>query len=131
MTEQTTYLMEKEFKAGTTKDAFLKASKWVANHVLANDLDLNIKYSKYYDGDLKVVKVTVLVPLSTDKIMERHCTVCKEMRKTFLLEERNICAECKLSAYQKRAEQMVKTKQEYAREKIGVDKRGKAIHKKD
>ena len=119
MIEFSSSLLKKTFRAETTKEAFLKASKWVANHILANGLDASVKYKDVSDLNIRAIEINVFVTMPVNKVMERHCKICEETRKVFLMGQGSImCTECKVKAYDRRMKDTIKVKQEYTKEQI-------------
>lgn len=108
---------QKTFKGATTKDAYMKAVKWYASNVIAVD-ELHEVQVEFIKGTNQVT-IKLYTVLQEQTVRENHCAICKEMHKSFFINEANNCGACKVSAYQRRLEQKISVKATYYRELFG------------
>ena len=98
-------LTKKEFTGKTTKDAFLKASKWIANHLVAKDQEhicYRIEKAGGQFGEKKV-RVYFYVMEQEEGILEQNCKVCQEVNNHFYMKEnRYMCYTCRVNPYRER-----------------------------
>lgn len=109
----------KKFYSNSMKDAYMKASKWVATNVISKAELHNVKveYEKRKE-QFPTIVVHLFVTLSAEDVKARHCEVCQETHKKFFINENCNCAWCNSMAFVNRAEQMIKTKTEFYRERL-------------
>ena len=109
----------KKFKAGTTKDAYMKAVKWVATNVIANNelRDVQIEFEKDPYSPLITVHLFAAHYKEAD-VMEKHCRACREMHKSFFINEDTHCDRCSARGFQKRLELLLETKTQYYKERL-------------
>ena len=109
----------KKFCSDNMKSAFLKASKWVATNVISKAELHNVKveYEKKQEQYPTIV-VRLFVTLESDMVKERHCEICKETHNKFFINENCNCAWCNSMAFVNRANQMIKVKVDFCREKM-------------
>ena len=105
---------KKKFAAKTMKDAFLKASKWVASNIIARvELkDVQVKYEKQ-EEQLPTICIYLYAGLDEGELRKRHCNICKEMHHSFFIDENTNCDWCTTKAYQRRTNEMIKEKKLY------------------
>lgn len=98
-------IKEKEFKATTAKEAYLKCCKWVSTNILAANNSENIAYRIYKTPKVATVKLEVYIIVSEDKIQDQHCKICREVSSNLYLQSnKNQCCSCNLPAYLRRAQ---------------------------
>lgn len=107
----------KTFDGVTTKDAYMKAIKWYASNVIAKD-ELHEVQVEFIKG-INQVTIKLFVVLPEQVVRDNHCVMCKEMHKSFFINEATNCDACKVSAYQRRLEQKMSVKQQYYKELFG------------
>ena len=109
--------MSKKFIAETMKAAYMKAVKWVASNVISKvELkEVLVSYEKTEDEEnqLPTIVVHLSAGLSENELRERHCKICKEFHGLFFINENCNCAWCNTKAYQRRTDEMIKTKKNY------------------
>lgn len=101
---------KKTFWGASVKEAYLSACKWYASNVIVkNDLqDVQVEFLKLKDKS--AVEIVLYVSLPEDDIMEKHCNCCKEMHKSFFINEDTHCDKCSAISFQKRLRQIMSVK---------------------
>lgn len=110
-----------EFTGETSKDAYLKACKWVANNLESKEgfkkLVYKIQKVKKNSSD-NVFELCVFLLIDEKEIRERHCKICKEFHVTFFKNDFLSCNECKLNAFYERRGEVVGRMKSLVREKL-------------
>jgi len=114
---------KREFQASTMKQAYLEAVKWYATNILSKKEfeKVHVEFIKGIDED-KLPTVTVhlySVLDGTQDVFKQHCNLCKEMHKSFFINEANNCNSCNAQGYQNRMLEKAKTKRKYYLEMLG------------
>lgn len=113
-------ITQKVFKDVTTKEAYMKAVKWYASNIIARE-ELHEVQVEFIKGTNQVT-LKLYATLQEESTRNDHCEICKEMHKSFFINEATNCNSCKMLAYQKRLEQKMSIKSQYYKEllrKIG------------
>ena len=107
----------KTFTADTRKNAYMSAVKWFAINVLSKD-ELNRVHAEFIkDPQSPSVTLHLFAVLDREKeIMDDHCTRCREMHKSFFINEDTACNRCSALGFQKRLEEKMSIKRTYYRE---------------
>lgn len=105
---------QKTFKGATTKDAYTKAVKWYASNVIARD-ELHEVQVEFVKG-INQVTLKLYAVMQEQVVRENHCEICREMHKSFFINEATNCNSCKMLAYQKRLDQKMSVKYQYYKE---------------
>lgn len=108
-------VLEKEFYDKESKNAYLKACKWVANNIVnvnksLSKYDLTWDVRRKKDEDVPTFILKVYINIDYDEIKEKHCNICKETHNLFYMNSKQSCNECKLNSYFRRQEEAVKSK---------------------
>lgn len=116
-------LYQKVFRGNKSKDTYLKACGWLAQNVVSDPhINNNVTYSinKGYDEQSGTYLYTVelLVKLDKEQLDNRHCSICKEINGSFLMNEQLKCDWCKLQGYFRREQQMVQEKKRFIKERM-------------
>lgn len=116
-------LYQKVFRGNKSKETYLKACGWIATKIVSNEkVNNNVVYtiSKGYDSEcgLFIYTITVFAKINEDEIVNRHCNICKELNGSFLMKEEIKCDWCKLQAYLRREEQMLKEKKLFVKHEM-------------
>ena len=116
-------LYQKVFRGNISKDTYLKACGWLAKNVVSDEqINNNVTYSieKGYDEESGVYlyTVTLFAKLNKEEIENRHCSICKELNGSFLMNEEIKCDWCKLKAYFRREDDMLKEKKRFIKFKM-------------
>ena len=104
-------LYQKVFHGNISKDTYLKACGWLAKNVISDEqINSNVTYSieKGYDEEsgTYLYTVTLFAKLNKEEIENRHCSICKELNGSFLMNEEIKCDWCKLKAFFRREDDM-------------------------
>lgn len=105
---------QKTFKGATTKDAYMKAVKWYASNIIARD-ELHEVQVEFVKG-INQVTLKLFAVMQEQVVRDNHCAVCREMHKSFFINEANNCSACKVSAYYRRLDQKIAIKNQYYKE---------------
>lgn len=111
----------KSFTAEEMKDAYMKAIKWYATNVLSKDELHNVQVEfekKTNEQQLPTVVIHLFAVLSEKEVFDQHCQCCKEMHRSFFINENNNCNICAAAGYQNRLEQKIEIKRSYYAELI-------------
>ena len=116
-------LYQKVFHGNMSKDTYLKACVWLAKNVISDEqINNNVTYSieKGYDEESGVYlyTVTLFAKLNKEEIENRHCSICRELNGSFLMKEEIKCDWCKLQAYFRREDDMLKEKKRFIKCKM-------------
>lgn len=106
----------KRFSGETMKQAYMKAVKWYATNVLSKDELHNIQVEFEKDKQSPTVTIHLSAGLSEKEVMDQHCLCCKEMHKSFFINEDTACNRCSAVAYERRMAQKVDIKAGYYKE---------------
>lgn len=110
---------KKSFSGKTTKDAYLKAIKWVAKNIISQDAfkDVIIQYEKDLKNENTMI-VRFYTSLKEKDVKAEHCQCCKEMHKSFFINENFNCNRCAVKGYEERLNRIIKIKTAFYRERI-------------
>ena len=108
-------LAKKVFRGTDQKDAYMKAVKWYASNILASDKFHGImaEYIKLPGGGVTMVLWSTM---SQREIMEDHCQCCREMHRSFFINEDTHCSRCSAMGFQNRLEWKMGIKLSYYKE---------------
>ena len=109
----------KVFKGASVKDAYMKACKWYASNVIAKDKLHNVQIEYIKDAKANTVTIVLYAVLSETDVKEQHCQCCKEMHRSFFVNEDTECSRCSVAGYQRRFEQKLSVKLSYYKELLG------------
>lgn len=109
----------KVFKGASIKDAYMKACKWYASNVIAKDKLHNVQVEYIKDAKANTVTIVLYAVLSETDVKEQHCQCCKEMHRSFFINEDTHCDRCSAAGYQRRLEQKLSVKLSYYKELLG------------
>lgn len=108
---------QKTFSGVTTKDAYMKAVKWYASNIIARD-ELHEVQVEFVKG-INQVTLKLYAVMQEQVVRENHCAICREMHKSFFINEATNCNVCNASAYQRRLDQKMTIKYQYYKELFG------------
>ncbi len=109
----------KEFSGDDTKQAYLKACKWVAKNVISKvEIGKNtlIKYIK--NADLPTVTVELYCVFDEKETGEKYCNICKEFHKTFYINQEYNCNACKMKGYMATIDKKLLIKMNYIKQRL-------------
>ena len=106
-------IYEKIFTGATTKDAYLKACKFMSRNFVGNEKTQHI-VNKIEKVKYCQVRLTIYVEVEEKEIMDNMCSVCKQTHAaTYLNENKYQCELCKIPPYKKRTAERLKRIKEY------------------
>lgn len=114
---------EQEFKGKSYKDAYKKATKWVASNIIANNIEVTWKIVKIpVELTTKVngcrVKLSLFVELDIEDHFIKRCNVCTSFHTKFYINQQMNCDKCNAKALLDTAKDKLKIKKQYIKEKI-------------
>lgn len=111
---------QKKFIADTMKMAYMNACKWYATIVLSKDElhNVQVEFEKNDKEQLPTVTIHLFATLDEETLRDRHCKICRETNSLFYMHTNNNCNKCEANAYQRRTDDMLRTKIEYYRELV-------------
>lgn len=103
---------EREFKSENSKNAYLKACKFVASNIIsegskveASKITWDVIRVKKEDDDLPTFRLTLYYKFDDTDFMEQTCNACKQFHKSFFINENFNCNRCNKVGYEKNVEQ--------------------------
>jgi len=117
-------LLTKEFSDANSKEAYLKACKWAAKHIVSKveagqDTFWNI--TKKPDTSLPTFVLEVHTMIDASEHQQSFCNACREFHKSFFVNEETNCNSCRYLAFTKQIGQRLEIKKAYRKEKMGLD----------
>lgn len=110
---------EREFKSKASKDAYMKACKFVAANIMsrkskveASKVVWDVKRVNEED-DLPTFKLSLYYKFDDSEHMENTCKACKEFHKSFFINENYNCDRCNKVSYEKSIKQKLSIATEY------------------
>lgn len=100
---------ERDFVSKDPKQAYLKASKFVASNVISKGSKVEVSKVTWdivrIKGDLPTFHLTLYYKFDDSEFMKQTCNSCKEFHKSFFINENYDCNRCKKVGYEKQIEQ--------------------------
>ena len=113
---------EREFKAEDSKNAYLKACKFVASNIISKGSKVEVSKVTWdvvrVEGDLPTFRLTLYYKFDDTDFMKQSCDACKEFHKSFFINENYNCNRCNKVGYEKNIEQRLLTGAEYFRKML-------------
>ena len=113
---------EREFKAEDSKNAYLKACKFVASNIISKGSKVEVSKVTWdvvrVEGDLPTFCLTLYYKFDDTDFMKQSCDACKEFHKSFFINENYNCNRCNKVGYEKNIEQRLLTGAEYFRKML-------------
>lgn len=112
---------KKSFTADTMKEAYMAAVKWYASNILskAEFANVQVQFIKSDIGESPTITIHLFTVQDNEKdVMSQHCQCCKEMHKSFFINEDTNCNRCSALGFQNRLEQRLSIKRDYYREML-------------
>ena len=122
MTLYSEKIFEKSFSDEISKEAYLKACKWLAQNVYSKSSSeyLTVKVTK-----VKTTKkqnptflVEIFVSIDEKEIKNSVCEKCRLMHSMFYCIDKPRCDECKLTVYKKELERQMRNIKNYFEEEF-------------
>ena len=111
-----------KFEAETAKEAYLKACKWVAKHIISDEglKDSVYKFIKVRESPgYAEIRLEVFCALDDKDVQGRFCAVCKEFHSAFYVNFNYDCNRCNMITFRKRLQEALSIKKDFKRQNIG------------
>lgn len=109
---------KKSFTADTMKNAYMKAAKWVASEIISDKdfINVHIQYVKEKE-EIPTITVHLFSVQDGEKdVMSHHCECCREMHRSFFINEDTNCNRCSALGFQNRLEEKIAIKRDWYRD---------------
>ena len=110
----------KTFIENTSKEAYLKACKWVAKNIVSNNnyetKDLKDTFWKVEEEKQGEMKLTIYCLLDFSEKEKKFCELCQSYHKRFYHNEDRDCSRCNHKAFKSRIYEDLRIKRSYRRE---------------
>ena len=111
---------ERSFRAENSKDAYLKACKFVASNIIskgskveASKVTWDIIRVDTEEGDLPTFMLSLYYKFDDTEFMKSTCEACKEFHKLFFINEDFNCSRCNKIGYERNLNQKLSIGSEY------------------
>lgn len=110
---------QKDFKAQSGKDAYLKACKFVAGHIISKGSKVEVERVTWdvirveEENDLPTFRLSLYYKFDDTEFMKQTCKACKEFHKSFFINEDFNCSRCNKVGYEKNIKQKLLIASEY------------------
>jgi len=116
-----TKFYEEKFKAEKSKDAYLKACKWIAKNIVSKvevgETTFSIK--KVEEADLPTFVVELYCSLEESTLNKTFCNKCVEFHNSWIyFDQDKLCNGCKMKAYSETLKQKLITKKSYRKQRL-------------
>lgn len=112
---------KKSFAADDMKTAYMSAVKWYATNVLskAEFANVHVQFIKEDECESPTITIRLFAVLDGEKdVMSYHCECCREMHKSFFINEDTHCERCSALGFQNRLGQNINIKKSFYKEKL-------------
>ena len=115
---------EREFKAESSKAAYLKACRFVASNVISKGSKVEVSKVTWNvvkveaEGNLPTFRLTLYYKFDDTEFMKQSCEACKQFHKSFFINENFNCNRCNKVGYEKNIEQKLTIGTEYFKKQI-------------
>jgi hypothetical protein len=110
---------EKDFVGSTGKDAYLKASKWVARFIISKvEIGETFWSIVKVESDSPTFRLQLFSAIEEKEHRTSFCDKCKEFHKAFYINQQYNCDACNLTAYQQNMEKRLQVKSVYREERL-------------
>ena len=111
---------EKNFSSEHSKDAYLKACKWLAKYIISKvEIGETFwKIDRLPDTDLPTFKLELHAMLKETDFRKAFCDTCKSFHSSFYLNQQYNCDRCNMTSYYKQAEKKLEIKRQYRVERL-------------
>jgi len=113
-----------QFVGDSHKEAFQKATKWVALNITAkhDSEDLLVKILKDKEASLPTITVEIYAEYDDKDWKHSFCTACKDFHKSFYINQQFNCSRCNMVAYRDSIHQKQLIKTKYKKQKLEYNK---------
>lgn len=107
-------IKEKIFIDNNSKQAYLKACKWLAQNVYGTGYSnyISVKITKKKKSKKPTFIVELFVSININEVKESYCSHCKKIQTIFYCAEKPDCSQCKMHGYQMHIDSYIKTLKE-------------------
>lgn len=115
---------EREFKAKDSKDAYLKACKFVAGNVVSKSSKVEVTKVTWdvvrveNGSDLPTFRLTLYYKFDDTQFMQQSCDACKQFHKSFFINENYNCSRCNKIGYENNIKQKLIIGSEHLRKML-------------
>lgn len=112
---------KKSFTADNMKLAYMSAVKWYSTNVLskAEFTNVYVQFTKETESEYPTITIHLFAVQDGEKdVMAQHCECCREMHRSFFVNEDTHCNRCSALGFQNRLEQKINIKKSYYKEKL-------------
>ena len=113
---------EEEFKAEKSKDAYLKACKWVALNIISKEVEVGettFSIKKVIKADLPTFVVELYCSIEESTLNKSFCTKCIEFHSSWLyFDQDKLCNGCKMKAYLEDVKHKLSIKKSYRKKRL-------------
>ena len=101
---------ERRFSAKDSKEAYLKACKFVASNIISKASKVEASkvtwdVTKVDSDGLPTFMLTLYIKFDDTEFMKKTCNACKEFHKSFFINENFNCDRCNKVGYERNLEQ--------------------------
>lgn len=104
-----------QFSNEDSKEAYLKACKWLAKHIISKVEFKDVLYTmeKHYVNELPTFEITLYAVLDDTDDVKRICESCTEFHRSFYVNTQFNCNKCNMQAYRNQMIEKLETKKKY------------------
>lgn len=108
------------FSDEISKQAYLKACKWLAENVVSKvEIGETFwKITKVEDASLPTFKLELYALIDTEDNIKAFCERCKEFHRVFYVNQQFNCNSCNLMAFKNQMDEKLKIKKSYRQERL-------------
>lgn len=118
--EHATKFYSQKFSAATMKEAYMKACKWVATNILADDeISKDVVWKIIKSKDLPTVELVLYGVVNDTEHVKSFCGSCQEFHKLFYINQQQNCNNCNMKAYRSQAVEKGRMKKSHKRKLLG------------
>lgn len=116
-------IYSREFKAENSKQAYLKACKFVAKHVISDKSKVEASkvvwdVQKINDSSLPTYLLTLYFRFDDSIFKAQTCKACKEFHCSFFVNEEYNCSRCTKIGYEKNIQKKLQAGSNYIKERL-------------
>ena len=115
------FLYEISFSDKVSKQAYLRACKWLAQNVYGKDEFsdyVTVKIIKDKKRKLPTFTVKLFITINEKEMCEDYCGKCKQLHTIFYSVDKSDCTACKLNGYRSKLHDNIKSLVEFWREQL-------------
>ena len=114
---------KQSFKGESSKEAYLRACKWVATNIVSKEVELSdvfwrIEKAPEVPSELPTVDLILFTTINESEDNKRFCDICKEFHKSFFINENFNCDRCNKESYRSRIRKRLESKSTFKKERL-------------